>query len=222
MGSDNGREGIGLGDGADISSEVARPKTELEAKINPVLDSFAEITPMQKATILAICGRLNRDRKDLNLDILARSLRYLGPIAFIADNTDEEPRSESTETPEVVGEIAETFRGITEKLRRTGTTKIPVEGGDLGKKTTGIQAAPDTRTVAERMDAIVAGRNGIRKTSQTFRAPTSAELAEARRAMEKEKDEEVPKTEAKPGSLLASIKQTLGGVADALDPDREK
>lgn len=246
MGSDNGREGSGFGDADETTTEVARPKSELEAKIGPVLDYFRDVTPMQKATILAICGRLNRERKDLNLDILARSLRYLGPLAFIAEHSTDEPRAENSENTEVVGEIAETFRSITEGLRRTGVNTAPTVGNPSDKRTTGSQtvpgalrapAVPDTRTVAERMederrrmDAIVAARNGGstgRRASQTFRAPTAAELADVRRAAEKEKAEKAgedvpPKTEEKPGGLLASIRQTLGGVQEALDIGKEK
>lgn len=228
MGSDNGREGIGPGDSNEALTEVVRPKTELEAKIGPVLDYFGDgVTPMQRATIYAICGRLNRERREFNLDVLARAIRYLGPVAFIAQHSGEEaqenPKPENTEA---VGEIAETFRDITEKLRQTGSRTAP---GATRKAT-----EPDNRSVADimeeerrRMEALLA-RNGGRRSSQTFQAPTSAQLAEARRNMEKNKaaskagEEEAPKTEDKPGGLLASVRETLVGVQDALGIGKEK
>ncbi len=210
MSSENDREGIGPWERAEASTEVARPKTELELKIGPVFDYFGdEVNPMQKAIILAICGRINRERADTSLDDLAKALRFLRPAAFIAKYSDEDPKTERSEKTEMLGKAAETFRTITEELRRTVTERME-----------------DERI---RMQGILAARNaGGRKTSQTFRAPTAAELAEARRAQEREKaekraaEETPPKTEAKPGDLLDSVRETLGNIQDALNINKNK
>lgn len=237
MSSEKDSEGIGPWERAEASTKVARPKTELEAKIGPVFDYFGdEVNPMQKATILAICGRIKRERTDTSLDDLAKALRFLRPAAFIAEYSDEDPKTDQSENTKVVDEVAETFRNITEGLRRTGTTSKRTTGSQTVPASLRTPAEPDNRTVVERMEdervrmhGVLAARNaGGRRASQTFRAPTAAELAEARRAQEREKaekratEETPPKTEAKPGDLLDSVRETHCNIQNALDVNRNK